>query len=101
MNLREALGMVETIGMTAAIRAADMMIKCAYIEVAGFEKSGAGYVTVLIKGSTASVQAALEIGEEEAGRTGQIIAVHAINNPYEGIRSLIPVDRMENEDEEL
>lgn len=99
--MREALGMIETIGMTAAIRAADMMVKCAYVEVIGFEPSGAGYVTVLVKGSVASVQAALEIGGEEAGRTGQIIAVHAINNPYEGIRPIIPVDRMENEDEEL
>ncbi|WP_110931145.1 BMC domain-containing protein [Paenibacillus bouchesdurhonensis] len=99
--MREALGMIETIGMTAAIRAADMMVKCAYVEVIGFEQSGAGYVTVLIKGSTASVQAALEIGEEEAGRTGHIIAVHAINNSYEGIHPIIPVDRMENEDEEL
>lgn len=99
--MREALGMIETIGMTAAIRAADMMVKCAYVEVIGFEPSSAGYVTVLVKGSVASVQAALEIGGEEAGRTGQIIAVHAINNPYEGIRPIIPVDRMENEDEEL
>ncbi|TCZ78778.1 BMC domain-containing protein [Paenibacillus albiflavus] len=99
--MKQALGMIETIGMTAAIRAADMMIKCAYVEVAGFEKSGAGYVMVLIKGSISSVQAALEIGAEEASRTGQLIAVHAINNPYEGIHPLIPVDRMENDDEEL
>lgn len=99
--MKQALGMIETIGMTSAIRAADMMIKCTYIEVIGFEKSGAGYVMVLIKGSVGSVQAALEIGAEEAGRTGQLIAVHAINNPDEGIHPLIPVDRTEDDHGEL
>ncbi|MCM3340081.1 BMC domain-containing protein [Paenibacillus sp. MER TA 81-3] len=93
--MKESLGMIETIGMTPAIRAADMMVKCAYVTVLGFEKSGSGIVTVLIQGKLDSVQAALDIGALEAKNTGELVAVHIINNPDDGIGQLLPRDGTE------
>ena len=43
---QEALGMVETRGLTAAIEAADQMCKAANVALVGTEKIGSGLVTV-------------------------------------------------------
>ena len=46
----EALGMVETRGLTAAIEAADAMVKAAEVTLIGTEKIGSGLVTVMVRG---------------------------------------------------
>ena len=45
---QEALGMVETRGLTAAIEAADQMCKAANVALVGTEKIGSGLVTVTL-----------------------------------------------------
>ena len=45
----EALGMVETRGLTAAIEAADSMVKAANVVLIGTEKIGSGLVTVMVR----------------------------------------------------
>ena len=45
---QEALGMVETRGLTAAIEAADAMTKAAEVALVGTEKIGSGLVTVMV-----------------------------------------------------
>ena len=47
---QEALGMVETRGLTAAIEAADAMTKAAEVTLVGTEKIGSGLVTVMVRG---------------------------------------------------
>ena len=47
---QEALGMVETRGLTAAIEAADTMVKSANVVLVGYEKIGSGLVTVIVRG---------------------------------------------------
>ena len=46
---QEALGMVETRGLTAAIEAADAMTKAAEVALVGTEKIGSGLVTVMVR----------------------------------------------------
>jgi microcompartment protein CcmL/EutN len=46
----EALGMVETRGLVAAIEAADQMCKAANVTLIGTEKIGSGLVTVMVRG---------------------------------------------------
>ncbi|SBK00368.1 propanediol utilization polyhedral body protein PduA [Klebsiella pneumoniae] len=41
---QEALGMVETKGLTAAIEAADAMVKSANVLLVGYERIGSGLV---------------------------------------------------------
>ena len=46
----EALGMIETKGLVAAIEAADAMVKSANVSLMGYEKIGSGLVTVMVRG---------------------------------------------------
>ena len=47
---QEALGMIETRGLIGAIEAADAMVKAANVRLAGQRFSGAGLVTVMVRG---------------------------------------------------
>src|SRR6266853_1773865 len=60
----EALGMVETKGLIAAIEAADAMVKTANVTLQAKEYIGAGYVTVTVPG------AARKLAEFEVEETG-------------------------------
>ena len=67
---QEALGMVETRGLTAAIEAADAMTKAAEVSLVGTEKIGSGLVTVMVRGDVGAVKAALETGLAAPSRLG-------------------------------
>ena len=58
----EALGMVETRGLVAAIEAADAMVKAANVTLIGTEKIGSGLVSVMVRGDVGAVKAAVEAG---------------------------------------
>ena len=58
----EALGMVETRGLVAAIEAADAMVKAAEVTLIGTEKIGSGLVSVRVRGDVGAVKAATEAG---------------------------------------
>ena len=68
---QEALGMVETRGLTAAIEAADAMTKAAEVALVGTEKIGSGLVTVMVRGDVGAVKAAVESGSAAASRLGE------------------------------
>lgn len=87
-----ALGLIETQGLTAVLEALDTAAKAANVEVVGREKLGGGYVTVIIKGDVAAVQAAVEAGRArvEGLNLGKIIATHVIARPSEAVLSILP-----------
>jgi carbon dioxide concentrating mechanism protein CcmO len=85
-----AIGMIETQGFTAVIEAIDTAVKAASVEVIGKEKLGGGYVTVLIKGDVAAVQAAVDAGKARVGELGKLIAAHVIARPSSAVMSLLP-----------
>ena len=62
----EALGMVETRGLVAAIEAADAMVKAANVELIGTEKIGSGLVSVMVRGDVGAVKAAVEAGSSRS-----------------------------------
>ena len=62
----EALGMIETRGLTAAIEAADAMVKAAEVTLIGTEKIGSGLVSVMVRGDVGAVKAAVESGTAAA-----------------------------------
>ena len=64
----EALGMVETRGLVAAIEAADAMVKAANVVLIGSEKIGSGLVSVMVRGDVGAVKAAVEAGSAAANR---------------------------------
>lgn len=79
---QEALGMVETRGLTAAIEAADAMTKSAEVRLVGTEKIGSGLVTVMVRGDVGAVKAAVESGTAAASKLGELVAAHVIPRPH-------------------
>ena len=87
----EALGMVETRGLTAAIEAADSMVKAAQVTLIGTEKIGSGLVTVMVRGDVGAVKAAVEAGAANASRLGELVATHVIPRHHQDVEKILPV----------
>ena len=91
MNAKqEALGILETQGLTAILEATDAMLKSANVTLVGKEKIGAAYVTVIVKGDVAAVTAAVEAGAKAVGSLGKLVAAHVIARPHEDMVALLP-----------
>lgn len=87
---QEALGMVETRGLTAAIEAADQMCKAANVALVGTEKIGSGLVTVMVRGDVGAVKSAVESGSAAASRLGELVATHVIPRPHNDVEKILP-----------
>ena len=86
----EALGMVETRGLVAAIEAADAMVKAANVALIGTEKIGSGLVTVMVRGDVGAVKSAVEAGSNSASRLGELVATHVIPRPHGDVENILP-----------
>ena len=86
----EALGMIETRGLTAAIEAADAMVKAAEVVLIGTEKIGSGLVSVMVRGDVGAVKAATEAGAVRAEKLGELVAVHVIPRPHADVEKILP-----------
>ena len=86
----EALGMVETRGLVAAIEAADAMVKAANVQLIGTEKIGSGLVTVMVRGDVGAVKSATESGSAAASKLGELVAVHVIPRPHGDVEKILP-----------
>lgn len=87
---QEALGMVETRGLVAAIEAADSMLKAANVVLVGTEKIGSGLVSVMVRGDVGAVKAAVEAGSANASRLGELVATHVIPRPHTDVEKILP-----------
>jgi microcompartment protein CcmL/EutN len=87
---KEALGMIETRGLTAAIEAADSMVKAAEVTLIGTEKIGSGLVSIMVRGDVGAVKAAVEAGAATAAALGELVAVHVIPRPHSDVEKILP-----------
>jgi len=90
MNTNQAIGIIETQGLTAILEATDAMLKAANVTLVGKEKIGAAYVTVIVRGDVAAVKAAVEAGARSVGALGKLIAAHVIARPHDDLTALLP-----------
>ena len=90
MATLNALGMIETKGLVAAIEAADAMVKAANVTLVGKEHIGGGLVTVLVRGDVGAVKAATDAGAVAAERVGELISVHVIPRPHSEVETILP-----------
>ncbi len=88
--VQQALGMVETRGLVAAIEAADAMLKAANVTLVGTEKIGSGLVSVMVRGDVGAVKSAVEAGSSSASRLGELIATHVIPRPHDDVEKILP-----------
>ena len=86
-----AIGLIETQGFTAVFEAIDTACKAANVQVVGKEKLGGGYVTIIIKGDVAAVNAAIEAGQAKVAGLGELVAAHVIARPSQPVLALLPV----------
>jgi ethanolamine utilization protein EutM len=90
-NRGVALGMIETRGLVPAIEAADAMTKAADVRLVGRQFVGGGYVTVLVRGETGAVNAAVRAGADACERVGDgLVAAHIIARVHEEVESVLP-----------
>ncbi|MBP2649302.1 MAG: microcompartment protein [Firmicutes bacterium] len=88
--VKNALGLIETIGMVAAVEAADAAVKAANIELVGYELTrGGGMVTIKLLGNVGAVKAAVEAGSIAAKKVGTVWATHVIPRPHQEIAGMI------------
>ena len=75
------------------VEAADAMVKAAKVDLVGYEKTGGGYVTAVVRGDVAAVKAACEAGERGARAVGEVVAVHIIPRPHTNVDMVLPLGR--------
>jgi ethanolamine utilization protein EutM len=87
----DALGLIETQGLVAALHATDEMLKAGAVQLVGKEKIGAAYVTIVVRGDVASVQSAVEAGRQTVQRLeGKLIMADVITHPHPELAALLP-----------
>ena len=90
-ELGDALGMIETRGLVGMIEAADAMLKTANVVLVSWQKVDAGLVTAIIRGDVGSVKAATDAGAAAARRVGELVGVHVIPRPGDGLEKVFPI----------
>ena len=91
--MADALGMIETRSFASMVEASDAMVKAAKVELVGFERTGGGFVTAIVRGDVAAVKAATEAGARNAERVGELVAVHVIPRPHVNVDLVLPLGR--------
>ena len=84
----QAVGMIETKGLSALLEASDAALKAANVTLTGWEKIGSGYVTSFFRGDVAAVKAATDAGAAAAAQVGQVVSVHVIPRPHDDLVTL-------------
>ena len=77
-----ALGMIETRGLVAAIEA--------NVQLVGKEQVGGGLVTVMVRGDVGAVKSATDAGAAAAEKVGELISVHVIPRPHAEVDVILP-----------
>lgn len=93
--MKKAVGLIETIGLAAAIEAADAAVKAANVTLLGYENTrGSGKITVKIAGDVGAVKAGVAAAVASASRVGSVYGRTVMPRPHEGIDALIQnIDR--------
>jgi ethanolamine utilization protein EutM len=91
--MTEALGMIECRSFPAVVEAADAAVKAAKVELVNYEKTGGGYVSIVVRGDVAAVKAAVDAGQIAAARVGEVVTVHVIARPHTSVDVVMPLGR--------
>jgi microcompartment protein CcmL/EutN len=91
MSTSDAVGLLETQGLVAALHATDDMLKSSNVTLVGKEKIGAAYVTIVVRGDVAAVQTAIATGKQTVERLGgKLILADVIPRPHPELAALLP-----------
>ena len=85
---QQAIGMIETKGLIAAVESLDAALKAADVKFVRQDKVGSGMVSITVEGDVAAVKAAVDAGAEAGRRVGEVLAVHVIARPIADLSKL-------------
>ncbi|PTV93985.1 BMC domain-containing protein [Rhodobacter aestuarii] len=86
----QSLGLIETLGLTTAVAAADAAMKSANVTLVGYEfAKGDGMTMVKLRGDVGAVKAAIAAAEAAAGRVGRVVATRVIARPARGLALIV------------
>lgn len=85
---QNAIGIIETRGLIGSVEALDASLKAANVKFVKQDKVGSGFVSITIEGDVAAVKAGVDAGAEAARRVGEVISVHVIARPHNGVEKV-------------
>lgn len=87
----QALGLIETRGLIAAVESADAMLKAADVTLLEKTYVGGGLVSITVTGGVAAVKAAVEAGSAAVNQinTALLVTNHVIPRPHDEVYDLI------------
>lgn len=90
--MMDALGVIETLGLTPAMQAADAAVKAANVKLGKWVKIGGGRVNIIVRGDVAAVKAAVEAGVQAATKVGKVQSEVILPRPSERLLAKFPLD---------
>jgi ethanolamine utilization protein EutM len=89
--MSQALGLLETRGLTALVTGTDAMLKSANVRLAGpMKQVGNALVTAVVIGDVAAVKAATDAGAQAAKTVGEVVSVQVIPRPHDDVQAVLP-----------
>jgi ethanolamine utilization protein EutM len=90
---KQAVGLLETRGLTCLVVGVDAMLKSANVELAGpMKQIGNAMCNAVVTGDVAAVKAAIDAGAAAAAESGEVISAHVIARPDAAIEGVLPKD---------
>lgn len=88
--VKNALGLIEVVGLTAGVEAADAAVKAANVKLLGYELAkGGGMVVVKLVGDVAAVKAAIDSAAAAAAKVSKVVATHVIPRPHNELGGIV------------
>ncbi|MBL3597569.1 BMC domain-containing protein, partial [Rhodovulum sulfidophilum] len=86
----QSLGLIETIGLAAAVEAADAAVKSANVQLVGYElTNGDGMTVVKLRGEVGAIKAAVAAGAAAAERVNRVVSTQVIARPARDVSLLV------------
>ncbi|NJK54061.1 MAG: carbon dioxide-concentrating mechanism protein [Leptolyngbyaceae cyanobacterium SU_3_3] len=86
-----ALGLVSTESFPAIVGIADMMLKSSDVTLVGYEKTGGGYCTAVVRGGISDVRLAVQEGIDLAAQFGQKVSTLVVPRPLANLEAVLPI----------
>lgn len=88
--VKNALGLIEVVGLAAGLEAADAAMKAANVQLLGYELTkGGGMVVIKLSGDVGAVKAAVDAAAAGAARVNKVYATHVIPRPQRELGGII------------
>lgn len=92
--VKNAIGLIETRGLVAAVEAVDACLKAANVDFFSYRFTTGGLVCITVTGEVGAVKAAVEAGVVAAQKVGQVTGIHVIPHPADDTMSIVEQIRM-------